>query len=442
MERVAQSDTTEHDNTISSTPSPSQADPEPPTKGPAAANGQQSRRASLPHASRQPSLTSKDLPPPPPPAEVAAVATSEDTRANHAEISGVPPNSISHVERMSIHSPRSPSSQNSYRSDVQNTQRTSAVSFTSSRGQTVSVVLITSALETISASKEAKRSAQLRDAVKNALQLIHSGTGGNQPREIFEPLRLACETRNEKLVVASLDCISKLVSYSFFVEPFANNTHFASPPASPTANGPGDPPASLADLVAHTIISSYTETTPDAVSLQIVKGLLALVLSTTILIHHSSLLKAIRTVYNVFLLSQDPVNQMVAQGGLTQMVNHVFSRCKTTPIPDSDGINTLEGLRAVSVPYRVSRAQTPSTPDSALHHPSVTSLQRSTSRASSEGQEPISLQSPNDERTSHIVAPSPAFSQASGDPPPHVQGTSTPEISAMSDVALGSQTSL
>ncbi|ETW82337.1 hypothetical protein HETIRDRAFT_317815 [Heterobasidion irregulare TC 32-1] len=29
---------------------------------------------------------------------------------------------------------------------------------------------------------------------------------------------LACETRNEKLTAASLDCISKLISYSFFVE--------------------------------------------------------------------------------------------------------------------------------------------------------------------------------------------------------------------------------
>jgi brefeldin A-inhibited guanine nucleotide-exchange protein len=53
------------------------------------------------------------------------------------------------------------------------------------------------------------------------------------------------------------------------------------------------------------------------------------VLSQTILVHQSALLKAVRTVYNIFLMSNDPVNQTVAQGGLTQMVNHVFARCKT-----------------------------------------------------------------------------------------------------------------
>jgi brefeldin A-inhibited guanine nucleotide-exchange protein len=44
------------------------------------------------------------------------------------------------------------------------------------------------------------------------------------------------------------------------------------------------------------------------------------------LVHQSSLLKAVRTVYNVFLLSNDAPNQIVAQGGLTQMVHHVFQR--------------------------------------------------------------------------------------------------------------------
>ncbi|KAG8732664.1 guanine nucleotide exchange protein for ADP-robosylation factor [Ceratobasidium sp. 423] len=96
-----------------------------------------------------------------------------------------------------------------------------------------------------------------------------------------------------------------------------------------------------------TITAAYTDTTPDPVSLQIVKALLSLVLSPTILVHHSSLLKAVRTVYNVFLLSNDPVNQMVAQGGLTQMVNHVFGRCKVgedAPTePETPGTPSLRG---------------------------------------------------------------------------------------------------
>ncbi|KAK2466184.1 hypothetical protein APHAL10511_001826 [Amanita phalloides] len=220
-------------------------------------------------------------------------------------------------------------------------------SLTLSRGHSVSVVLISSALETIASSREAKRSNPLRDSTQRALDLVRSGQGGDSPREIFEPLRLACETRNEKLMIASLDCIAKLISYSFFAEPEHSSSQIPSPPPSPHPSGHiydvdasqnNIPQPSLVDLVAHTITACHTESTPEAVSLQIVKALLSLVLSPTVLVHHSSLLKAVRTVYNVFLLSGDPVNQMVAQGGLTQMVHHVFTRCRRdakTPLPSA-----------------------------------------------------------------------------------------------------------
>ncbi|KAI0347121.1 Sec7-domain-containing protein [Trametopsis cervina] len=211
-------------------------------------------------------------------------------------------------------------------------------SLTMAKGRTVSAVLITSALETIASSRDAKRSQPLKDSVQRALDMVKSGEGGDRPREIFEPLRLACETRNEKLMIASLDCISKLISYSFFAEPASarQSQSLPSPPPSPgpgarssisSAQNSGGQDIPLVDLVVNTITSCHTESTPETVSLQIVKALLALVLSSTILVHQSSLLKAVRTVYNVFLLSVDPINQTVAQGGLTQMVNHVFARC-------------------------------------------------------------------------------------------------------------------
>jgi brefeldin A-inhibited guanine nucleotide-exchange protein len=83
------------------------------------------------------------------------------------------------------------------------------------------------------------------------------------------------------------------------------------------------------------------------------------VLSATILVHQSALLKAVRTVYNIFLMSNDSVNQTVAQGGLTQMVNHVFARCKTPfggadreSIADS-GILSRRGSVALASPDSV-----------------------------------------------------------------------------------------
>lgn len=212
-------------------------------------------------------------------------------------------------------------------------RRTSTTGFlTLAHGQTLSVVLITSALDIIIQSKEAKRSQQLRDAAEHALGMLKQGLGADKPREIFEPLRLACETKNDKLQVASLDCIAKLTAHAFFVEATPHTNAYASPPGSPSASTTNIP-TSLADIVTHTITNCYTESTLDTVSLQIVKALLALVLSPHTLVHHSSLLKAVRTVYNIFLLSQDPMNQNVAQGGLTQMVHHIFARCQITTDP-------------------------------------------------------------------------------------------------------------
>jgi brefeldin A-inhibited guanine nucleotide-exchange protein len=240
-------------------------------------------------------------------------------------------------------------------------------SLTIARGNAVSSVFITSALETIAASREAKKSTPLRESTHRALELVRADLAGDQPRDIFEPLRLACETRSEKLMIASLDCITKLISHSFFADD--SSAQLASIPSPPPSPGPGRrdshsniPEPSLVDLVVHTITSCHTETSPDAVSLQVVRALLSLVLSQTVLVHQSALLKAVRTVYNIFLMSNDPVNQTVAQGGLTQMVNHVFARCKTvTPYGSADRESVDSGISGIS-PRRSSIA--PSTPDS------------------------------------------------------------------------------
>lgn len=285
----------------------------------------------------------------------------------------------------------------SSRSDTRPTSPTVSVtssahrrSFTMSKGNSVSVVLISSALETIASSKEAKKSQQLRESTQNALELIKANLAGDRPREVFEPLRIACETRNEKLMIASLDCISKLISYSFFAEPDSHSAYI-SPPPSPNpnrhvgSNGAHEPSAppqpSLVDLVAHTITACHSDTTPDPVSLQIVKALLSLVLSPTILVHHSSLLKAIRTVYNVFLLSTDPVNQMVAQGGLTQMVHHVFTRSKnpeaSPPSVDTPGVESASRSHSFPIPAPSRRSSSSDGPDAKqvlLTTASVTSL--------------------------------------------------------------------
>ena len=297
--------------------------------------------------------TFQDVPlePPPPPSE----------KPDYPSIAQPQP-ANGHVEK-SPETPRTPSAKRDFTRTRNGSSDSSSAghqrSLTMSSGNTVSVVLISTALETIAASKEARRSVPLKEAVDNALSMVRSGQGGDKPREIFEPLRLACESGNEKLMIASLDCISKLISYSFFVDNETPAEHGMTPPGSPNPSAQRNSfaasqtnlrPPNLVDLVTHTITACHTETTSDAVSLQIVKALLSLVLSSTILVHQSSLLKAVRTVYNIFLLSPDPVNQTVAQGGLTQMVHHVFSRCKLNLSKSSDSIVSETTISSSSSP--------------------------------------------------------------------------------------------
>ena len=188
----------------------------------------------------------------------------------------------------------------------------------STPGPQLSSVLITPPLQLLVNSKEARKSGSFLAAAQRALDLCQAGEGNTaylHPREIFEPLRLAIsnpQTTSVPILITSLDLLSKLISHSFFSEP----------------DGPPKGMSPLPDLITHTITLSYSETSPPQVALQVVKALMAIVLSTDrgMLVHQSSLLKAVRTVYNVFLLSSDAANQVVAQGGLTQMVHHVFSR--------------------------------------------------------------------------------------------------------------------
>lgn len=236
-----------------------------------------------------------------------------------------------------------------------------------SPGPQLSTVLITPPLQLLVSSKEAKKSPSFHAAAQRALDLCQSSEGANaaylHPREIFEPLRLAIsnpQTTSVPILVTSLDLLSKLISHSFFAEPHG-------PP-------PGLPP--LPDLITHTITLSYSESSPPQVALQVVKALMAIVLSTDkgMLVHQSSLLKAVRTVYNVFLLSNDAANQVVAQGGLTQMVHHVFGRVirpdikNATPESGRGSVSENEARRRSGVMQESTTAGSlPSTPAPERH---------------------------------------------------------------------------
>ena len=195
-----------------------------------------------------------------------------------------------------------------------------SISETSQRSSTISsMVFVVTALETIAGSKEARKRKGLGDSVHNVLAAIKSESSPD-PELIFEPLRLATETSNIPLTTTALDCIGKLITYSYFSMPIAVQGPLAAPE---------QPQAPLIERAIDTICDCFQdEATPAEVQLQIVKSLLAAVLNDKIVVHGSGLLKAVRQIYNIFLISKSSANQQVAQGTLTQMVGTVFERVK------------------------------------------------------------------------------------------------------------------
>ena len=185
-----------------------------------------------------------------------------------------------------------------------------------------SIVFVVQALEQIVASKEARKKKEIGEAVNRALATIRQKDHAPDPESIFEALRLVTETSSIPLTTTSLDCIGKLISYSYFSIPSISQD-----PAS-TSEQQQQPP--LIERAIETICDCFQdEATPAEIQLQIVKSLLAAVLNDKIIVHGAGLLKAVRQIFNIFLLSKSTSNQQVAQGTLTQMVDTVFERVRT-----------------------------------------------------------------------------------------------------------------
>ncbi|EEY22391.1 transport protein SEC7 [Verticillium alfalfae VaMs.102] len=191
-----------------------------------------------------------------------------------------------------------------------------------------SVKFLVASLEAIAASKEAQRHKQLSESLQKTLEAVKEADPQlPDPEVVFAPLHQATKTGNTHLITSALDCIGKLISYS----------HFSAPPAAAASEDgrgeketDGEQPPPLIERAIDTICGCFQgETTPVEIQLQIVKSLLAAVLNDKIVVHGAGLLKAVRQVYNVFLLSRSTANQQMAQGTLTQMVGTVFERVKT-----------------------------------------------------------------------------------------------------------------
>lgn len=200
------------------------------------------------------------------------------------------------------------------RTDSQSTTATT----NTQRSTKSSLVFVIKSLESIAEAKEARKNKKLVESLQRALAVIKGDNDPSHlsPEVLFEPLQLASELQTVQVVTTALDCIGKLISYSYFSIPEAQ------------AEQPEGAP--LIERAIDTICDCFqSEATPLEVQVQIVKSLLAAILNDKIVVHGAGLLKAVRLTYNIFLLSKNSPNQMLAQTALTQMVGTVFERVKT-----------------------------------------------------------------------------------------------------------------
>ncbi|KIW26122.1 uncharacterized protein PV07_09248 [Cladophialophora immunda] len=208
--------------------------------------------------------------------------------------------------------------------------------------QVNSSVFVVSALETIGAAKEVRKNKEFADAVQAALSNIKNTEQAVNPEIIFRPLQMATKSFTIPLQVTALDCIGKLISYSYFAFPVV---------ATNQAGSADTPP--LIERAIEAICDCFeNEATAVEIQQQIIKSLLAAVLDDKIVVHGAGLLKAVRQIYNIFIYSKSSQNQQVAQGSLLQMIATVFERVrvrldlKEARLRESNDAKTDEGLTA------------------------------------------------------------------------------------------------
>ncbi|KAJ2505660.1 guanine nucleotide exchange protein for ADP-robosylation factor, partial [Coemansia sp. RSA 2052] len=251
------------------------------------------------------------------------------------------------------------------------------------------LVFIIGAMEKLLGSREGKRR-EGKAALEKALGVLVPKSQTQRSQEdtwlsradvdsVIEALDVVCRSAlgssSTTTLVVALDCVEKLVSFHYFdhISDLPTAASVAQRLRSNRGQAGGDDDdndderlmreaiveadllrsavfTGIADrLVAVVAMCFQGESTADAVQLQIVKALFALISSERLPVRQSSMLATIRTAYNVFVLARSPSNQTIAQGTLTQMVHLVLSRVPTESDEDEsdeDDIEDASGLQS------------------------------------------------------------------------------------------------
>lgn len=239
------------------------------------------------------------------------------------------------------------------------TRTSSIISNTSNNNMKSTFHLAKVTLEKIQEEKDLKKYPNIQKEIERALTRLNESLQNmedinitNDSLLIFDTLRSCCRTKSSRLQRIALDCLSKMFSFRSLDE-----TLLVNPPDSIASNdqtvdpnsGITPPPKqTLIDAAIDTIADCFLgEGTNEKVELQIIRALSSCILveDSIYLCHGASLLKAIRTVYNIFVMSLSASNQGIAQATLTQMISSVFDKIELKKnIQSTTSINGSKSL--------------------------------------------------------------------------------------------------
>ncbi|EYU39506.1 hypothetical protein MIMGU_mgv1a000192mg [Erythranthe guttata] len=146
----------------------------------------------------------------------------------------------------------------------------------------------------------------------SALQSAIQTYLGAEGELVLNPLRLAFETKNIKVVELALDCLHKLIEYN----------HLEGDPGLE-----GGKNSKLLTDILNMVCSCVDNSSPDSTTLQVLKVLLTSIASTKLRVHGEPLLGVIRVCCNISLNS--PISQATSKAMLTQMLSIIFRQMET-----------------------------------------------------------------------------------------------------------------
>ncbi|XWS26510.1 hypothetical protein CRYUN_Cryun26dG0038000 [Craigia yunnanensis] len=169
---------------------------------------------------------------------------------------------------------------------------------------------------------------------------------GAEVELVLNPLRLAFETKNLKILEPALDCLHKLIAYDHLE-------------GDPGLDGGKNVP--LFTDILNMVCSCVDNSSPDSTILQVLKVLLTVVASTKFRVHGEPLLGVIRVCYNITLHSKSPINQATSKAMLTQMISIIFRRMEADPVSTLSG--SCDHTEAASSENSTSKAEEASSGD-------------------------------------------------------------------------------